>query len=734
MAERSHQHHPFGQSHTRTRQASSSSSDQSSAPDDKSTLSIPRRRRPSPAQDKDQPPAAVASEPSRRRETKQTSSGPREKPSKGSSVNMTAPLDLPGEISYTPTTHRISKAKKGKKVHVCEFAGCNKVFTRAEHRKWDTPHPPQRSPLTVSRRHEANHNPEFAFQCQVEGCRKGFQRNDLLQRHLERQHELSTGNTRAPDPHRSMSETSSNPQSGSIIPSAMGQPPPVSAQSMSHGPGAMDINSIIEHHGPSHNSAHALSDLHTGIGPVPIGFRPEWTYGRMPSGDSPWSSDSCGSPVSDYLNPHLSYQPFHEGIQRPPSTFSDSSFHQGSITSPLSAGPSFPPHWVNSRSPISDLQTILHMEIFARYRARTATIDSLQASPQFTSLYESLIADQTRLQHSAASLQQALNGMSSSARLQAAWKAWIDVETRRRVLTAAFVLDTQHSHLVQRQASYTGLLGEDHLDLPFPCAADAWTCADLSTWRDLITSEQALSIGSVDRQSLPPLDSFQASLLYSYQLHRLQSSDQSIQRELSYHPTKSHTLATTLTFHALLLSNHVPLHALIMTASESWLFGTKITDEGVWQQGKGALRGWVSSHAAMKAVWHASQLLRLAFQAQKANQQPMEGIGSLHDLWCLYMAALVCWVFGYGTAAGMERQQKWEPENAEMLAAEYLDGMNVATWQEVGMVDGIVRRNTRGLSEWVRGKVAEVGMGGLLNGAEDVLFRLVAGESKMVEF
>lgn len=127
MAERSHQHHPFGQSHTRTRQASSSSSDQSSAPDDKSTLSIPRRRRPSPAQDKDQPPAAVASEPSRRRETKQTSSGPREKPSKGSSVNMTAPLDLPGEISYTPTTHRISKAKKGKKVHVCEFAGCNKV-------------------------------------------------------------------------------------------------------------------------------------------------------------------------------------------------------------------------------------------------------------------------------------------------------------------------------------------------------------------------------------------------------------------------------------------------------------------------------------------------------------------------------------------------------------------------------------------------------------------------------
>ncbi len=33
-----------------------------------------------------------------------------------------------GEITYTPTTHRISKAKKGKKVHACEHPGCTKVW------------------------------------------------------------------------------------------------------------------------------------------------------------------------------------------------------------------------------------------------------------------------------------------------------------------------------------------------------------------------------------------------------------------------------------------------------------------------------------------------------------------------------------------------------------------------------------------------------------------------------
>jgi hypothetical protein len=30
-------------------------------------------------------------------------------------------------VTYTPTTRRISKAKKGKRVHACEFPGCNKV-------------------------------------------------------------------------------------------------------------------------------------------------------------------------------------------------------------------------------------------------------------------------------------------------------------------------------------------------------------------------------------------------------------------------------------------------------------------------------------------------------------------------------------------------------------------------------------------------------------------------------
>ena len=166
---------------------------------------------------------------------------------------------------------------------------------------------------------------------------------------------MPSGATRTSGSQRSASETSSNPPGRGILPPTIGQPQPVSAQAMSHGPGAMAITSIIEH--PMHNnelthSSHGMGDLaQTGIGPMPMGYRPEWMYAPMGAGDSPmYSSDSCSSPMSDYPNAQMPYQPLHshEGIQRPPSTFSDSSFHQRTIASPLSAGPSFTPTWGTS--------------------------------------------------------------------------------------------------------------------------------------------------------------------------------------------------------------------------------------------------------------------------------------------------------------------------------------------------------------------------------------------------
>jgi len=61
------------------------------------------------------------------RNTKSMSAGVRERSSFGSLMTMSGTMSPADEISYTPTTHRISKAKKGKKVHACEYPGCSKV-------------------------------------------------------------------------------------------------------------------------------------------------------------------------------------------------------------------------------------------------------------------------------------------------------------------------------------------------------------------------------------------------------------------------------------------------------------------------------------------------------------------------------------------------------------------------------------------------------------------------------
>lgn len=81
------------------------------------------------------------------------------------------PSPSPWSPSSSQGDQRVSKAKKGKRVHVCEYPGCEKVFTRAEHR----------------RRHELSHKPRKLYVCPQEGCAKAYQRADYLAQHMIRQ-------------------------------------------------------------------------------------------------------------------------------------------------------------------------------------------------------------------------------------------------------------------------------------------------------------------------------------------------------------------------------------------------------------------------------------------------------------------------------------------------------------------------------------------------------------------
>ncbi|KAK4865147.1 hypothetical protein LT330_001770 [Penicillium expansum] len=201
-----------------------------------------------------------------------------------------SPADATMPVTYTPTTHRISKAKKGKRVHACEYPTCGKVFTRAEHR----------------RRHELNHNPEASYRCATQGCKKAFHRADLLARHMER-HELE-----------SQSEQSlweSNTQKPivpeSAIPRCMSMDHGISLTATSHSH-SMSIGSLVApgiHPDLTNNDC---SLMWSGVD-LPLLPRPGF-HSQLPNSvdDSPFYSspaETCPSPLSDAtfsLPPHSS--------------------------------------------------------------------------------------------------------------------------------------------------------------------------------------------------------------------------------------------------------------------------------------------------------------------------------------------------------------------------------------------------------------------------------------------
>ena len=109
------------------RPSTASSAPSSSYPEQNSASSSSSQRRQSsfpanPSQSVEKSKSAAK----RRSTSKTLSSSAREGPPRAPSGMMNDPAN---EITYTPTTHRISKAKKGKKVHACEYPGCTKVGT-----------------------------------------------------------------------------------------------------------------------------------------------------------------------------------------------------------------------------------------------------------------------------------------------------------------------------------------------------------------------------------------------------------------------------------------------------------------------------------------------------------------------------------------------------------------------------------------------------------------------------
>ena len=108
----------------------------------------------------------------------------------------------------------------------------------------------------------------------------------------------------------------------------------------------------------------------------------------------------------------------------------------------------------------------------------------------------------------------------------------------------------------------------------------------------------------------------------------------------------------------------------------------------------------------------------------------------LHEEWCLYLAALVCWAYGFpaqgqGKLSQQQQQQLYrDPADREMDA--YLVKLDVGNWKEIERLRGM--GGTEGLLEGVRGMMRRKGNGILVNEGERVVGKLAEGRSRLSWF
>ena len=316
--------------------------------------------------------------------------------------------------------------------------------------------------------------------------------------------------------------------------------------------------------------------------------------------------------------------------------------------------------------------------------------------------------------------------------IQIAHTQWIDRETRRRILLAAFILDTQRTKFFEQPACQQFTVGTS-LNLPIPSCPGAWESSDPEIWRDLLCSPPQV-----------PLSIFQSALLQCQSVYRNQPL-----------PSLSHHSQAFLTHQSLLLASSTPITALLLTASESWLLGQKVTHLSTWTSAKTNLRAWVSSDAADHAVWHATTLIRAAFRKRlvlpaddedddEDDDDREQEFGSesrpvrvLHENWCLFLAALVCWAYGFSpqqvrkSGTPQHDYQPLEEDEREEELWAYLDGVEKEGREGVRRAMG--KGATRAVLEGVKEELSEWD-GGIACECRGVLRKLAEGRSGLVCF
>jgi hypothetical protein len=357
-------------------------------------------------------------------------------------------------------------------------------------------------------------------------------------------------------------------------------------------------------------------------------------------------------------------------------------------------------------------------------------------------------------------------------------------------LLGSFILDTQQAVLFEQPCvlfpRWPKDAPSDHTSsLPFPCDNELWECRSIQKWAELANPNQQIKLSTAADSSIydtpHSLDPFRSRLVLAFFSTNQRQGKGDPQNELTAfcknlaeHDPSGRLTRTGFDIHAHIAARNTPIRDLLIVSGESWLFGKKLENEDDFHNAKLRLRKWLGTDKAQAALGHATSLLRLIFGLAKDRmvQSPSE-VGSqgremntLHEQWCTYLAALICWACAFGeTSTASSLNPSFTP--ASSIASSAISGttspstatpssagyaplmdpgeadagmrhfLQITDYEEISDLPTVlatVKGQTKGLLEVVRTRKLDGALGGLLNEASGVLYRLVEGRSRLSHF
>lgn len=264
------------------------------------------------------------------------------------------------------------------------------------------------------------------------------------------------------------------------------------------------------------------------------------------------------------------------------------------------------------------------------------------------------------------------------------WKAWVELESCRRIHAACFLLSV-HGIWYYEQP-FTSALSLDNLSpmmLSVPLSAgtqEAWDAETADCWARVDFAAMApqtvadamqagLTPASVD--SMPPFDVSLLLAAHALQLPRRQRpTEVEMLRDASC--VKPDEMAIPTLFpsspggYTYLALHYTPLHLLLSVSGDSWVLNQKVPHQSIFLEHQATLQKWRRSGSAAAATVFAARALRifldLGGRAARRGDGPAAGRAGaacpwtdMSDFWAVYVCALICWAFGHEARCGAPR-------------------------------------------------------------------------------